>query len=129
MGVLTSPTSYSSTLANTTFTASDINLAANSTYWVVLEAQSGEFDWSWIASNTGTGIGFQNTWGNSNDAGATWFIYNIYPTQMRVSIASSSVPEPGPIILCSACAAASLLLRAMFRRHSRADDAAGTVQE
>src|SRR5439155_149315 len=31
------------------------------------------------------GAGFQNTWGQSADAGATWASYAIYPTQFLVS--------------------------------------------
>jgi hypothetical protein len=97
MGTLTSPGSYSSTLAETTFTSSGISVAANSTFWVVLKAASGEFDWSWTSSNSGTGAGFQDTWGSSFDGGTTWYCYSIYPTQMRVDAAVT--PEPTSIAL------------------------------
>src|SRR5262249_42151328 len=47
VGTLTTPASIPTTLSDVTFTASGLDLAANSTYWVVLKATSGSFDWSW----------------------------------------------------------------------------------
>jgi hypothetical protein len=85
VGMLTPPASYSSTLATTTFTASGIALAASSTYWVVLRADSGQFNWAWTNDNTGSGAGFQHTFGDTDDAGDTWFTFDIFPTQMRVT--------------------------------------------
>jgi hypothetical protein len=117
VGTLDSPSSYSSGLTATTFTTSGINLSANSNYWVVLKATSGEFDWAWTTDNTGTGAGFQGTWGNSSDAGSTWFTYGIYPTQMSVSVAPTAVPEPGSLALCGA-GAVVLLLQHRYRRWS-----------
>jgi hypothetical protein len=101
VGTLTSPSSYLGPLVETTFTASGITLAANSTYWVVLYATSGEFDWAWAANDSGTGIGFQDTWSQSSDGGNSWFTFvgpDSYPTQM---IVSASVPEPGSLTLLS----------------------------
>lgn len=95
VGALTSPSSYSSALAETTFTAHGVTLSANSTYWAVLRAGSGQFDWSWTADNTGKGIGFQDTWGESDDAGTTWFTDNTYPVQARVT--ADAVPETGTL--------------------------------
>jgi len=71
VGTLTSPSSYSTTLANTTFTSGSLMLAANTTYWLVLSATTGSFDWAWTTDNSGTGIGFQHVWGESEDAGDT----------------------------------------------------------
>jgi hypothetical protein len=100
VGTLTSPGTYSSTLSATTFGASGITLAGNSTYWVVLKATTGEFDWGWASNTGGSGVGFQHTWGSSDDAGVTWFTYDSYPTQMSVSVAApGAVPEPGSIAL------------------------------
>src|SRR6185369_1190291 len=81
----TAPAAYSSTAAATIFTTSGISLSANSTYWIVLQAGSGKFDWSWTADTSGDGAGFQRTWGQSLDAGATWATYAIYPTQFQVT--------------------------------------------
>jgi hypothetical protein len=61
-------------------------LAANTTYWVVVRPLSGQFEWAWTANNTGTGAGFQRTWGVSEDAGGFWWTQDIYPTQMRVVV-------------------------------------------
>ena len=86
LGTLMSPDSYSDILAETTFSASDdITLSPNSTYWIVLSADSGEFDWAWSSDNTGNGVGFLHTWGESDDAGATWFTLDTFPTQFSVT--------------------------------------------
>ena len=98
VGTLISPASYStSALADTTFTASGITLAANSTYWAVLKANTGEFDWSFTDDNSvtaGNGIGYQHTYGESDDAGTTWYTDDTDPQQMSVAAtAASPVPE------------------------------------
>ena len=96
VGTLTSPGSYSTGLSNTTFSSNGLTLSANSTYWIVLKAVSGEFDWAWTADNSGTGVGFQGIWGVSTDAGSTWYTYAVYPTQFSVTTtAASATPEPG----------------------------------
>jgi hypothetical protein len=96
VGTLTPPESYSSGLSNTTFSSSGLTLSANSTYWIVLKALSGEFDWAWTADNSGTGTGFQGTWGISTDAGGTWYTYAVYPAQFSVTTtAATATPEPG----------------------------------
>ncbi len=84
VGALTSPASYSSNLALATFGGNSIPLAANTTYWVVLQANSGSFDWAWSADDTGAGAGFLHTWGVSEDSGAFWWSYDRFPTQFSV---------------------------------------------
>ncbi len=59
VGNLNSPSSYSATLAATNFSTSGLSLAANTQYWVVLNANSGAFDWSW----TGVLMGVTSTFG------------------------------------------------------------------
>ena len=97
VGTLISPASYStSALTGTTFTASGITLAANSTYWAVLKANTGEFDWSFTGDNsvtTGNGLGYQHTYGESDDAGTTWYTDNTDPQQMSVA-ATVIAPVP-----------------------------------
>ena len=91
VGTLTSPTTYSATPTNATFTSTaGIALAANTTYWVVLSAPSGSYDWSWSSEETGTGIGFTDTWAETTDGGTTWFAYNSSPTQMKVIATATS---------------------------------------
>jgi len=85
VGTLLAPDGFSADLTQTIFLASDITLAPNSTYWIVLSADSGEFDWAWTSDNTGNGIGFLHTWGQSDDGGATWFTFDTYPTQFSVT--------------------------------------------
>ena len=105
---LTSPSSYSSTLANTVYSSSGITLSADATYWVVLKSLSGEFDWSWTTDNTGTGAGYQSVWGTTDDAGTTWYSYDLYPLQFSVDATalssastdpSSATPEPRTLLL------------------------------
>lgn len=103
LGLLTQVGTVAATPSAVTWTASGITLAANTTYWVVLRALSGTFDWSYTAAaaGAGSGAGYQNTWGVSDDAGASWFTYDSYPTQMNVALASSAaVPEPSSLALC-----------------------------
>lgn len=85
VGTLTSPASYSTTLAQTTFTGS-VSLSANTTYWVVLVPTTGTFSWAYTDDNTGTGTGFTGVWGQTSDSGTTWFSDDVYPLQMSVSV-------------------------------------------
>ena len=89
IGTLTSPASYSSSLASTVFTSGSLSLTASTTYWVVLKATTGQFDWSWAAADTGSGVGFQTSWAYSDDAGTNWWGDDTYPFQLSVA---ASVP-------------------------------------
>ena len=98
VGTLTSPSSYPSSDSNVTFTASGITLNSASTYWVVLKAlSSGEYAWAWTEDDTGSGIGFQHTWGYSDDSGSTWYTYDTSPQMMKVE--GSPVPVPPSLLL------------------------------
>jgi hypothetical protein len=79
-------------VAEATFTASDLVLAPDATHWLVVSAPDVAVEWGWSSDSSGTGDGFQYTWGASDDAGASWFSWAIYPTQMRV--VATPVPEP-----------------------------------
>jgi hypothetical protein len=99
VGVLDSPSNYSSSLAETTF-AGNVTLASNSTYWLVLKAASGQFEWGWTEDSIGSGVGFTHTWGASDDAGSSWFTTDIEPMQFSVTASpSTAVPEPAPTAL------------------------------
>ena len=82
----TAPAAYSSTPAAATFTASNLALTANTTYWLVLKANSGAFDWEWTND-----FSVLHDWGQSTDSGATWFTSDAYPFQFSVT---GTVPEP-----------------------------------
>jgi hypothetical protein len=84
VGTLTAPSSYSTSLASATFTASGIGLAASSTYGIVLSAPTGTFDWSWTSTDAGSGARPQDIWARSTDSGTSWFAFNSSPTQFRV---------------------------------------------
>lgn len=115
IAVLSSPSNYSSSVSPTVFTTSGITLSADSTYWVVLKSSSGSFDWAWTTDNTGTGSGFQDTWGITDDGGATWFTYDLYPVQFSVDAAAVATPEPGTAVLLIAGG----LLAAMLLRRTK----------
>ena len=85
VGTLASPSSFSATSADATFTGS-VALSAGTTYWVVLQATSGAFNWYWTDSTTGTGTGFTGEWSQSSNAGTTWFSDDNYPLQMQVLV-------------------------------------------
>jgi hypothetical protein len=84
IGTLTNPSSFSSTGANTTFTTTGIALAANTTYWIVLQSATGAYNWNWTSSDNGTGVGFQDQWSQSMDSGNTWFTTQGFPLMMQV---------------------------------------------
>jgi hypothetical protein len=100
LGTLTAPASYSSTLANTTFSVSGLTLAANTTYWVVLRATSGAFNWAWASDNTGTGVGFQHTYGETDNSGDTWYTFDTFPPQFTVT-ADASASSAGVLAFAS----------------------------
>jgi hypothetical protein len=103
-----SPASYSSSLTGTTFTASNVSLAANTTYWLVLKgAATGSFDWGWTND-----FSVLHDWGQSTDAGATWFTSDSFPFQFSVT---GSVPEP-TVLSVAAIGVVGLSLRRR-RRH------------
>jgi hypothetical protein len=86
IATLTPPASYSSTPAATTFSAGGVALEAGTMYWVVLRAQSGTFYWAWTADNSGSGVGFESVWDASEDAGASWYAFDVYPLQLKVTV-------------------------------------------
>jgi hypothetical protein len=97
VGALISPGSYSNTLATTSFAASGINLAANTSYWVVLSAPSGNFNWAWTDSLSGLGVGYTHTWAGSADAGGSWLTFQDSPQIMQVE--ANAVSEPATLWL------------------------------
>jgi hypothetical protein len=92
VGTLTSPASYSSgSFATAVFTASNMTLNANTTYWVVATANSGSFAWR-ESSSTGTGTGFLAANEQySGDGGTSW---SGGPTllQMQVNVVGPALP-------------------------------------
>ncbi len=82
---LTNPSTIPTALTADSFTSTGLALAANTTYWIVLAAPSGTYDWSWTADDTGSGTGFTDTWASSTDGGSTWFAYDSSPTQFNVT--------------------------------------------
>lgn len=116
IGTLTATSAYSSTLSDTTFTGSNLTLSADSKYWIVLSALSGELDWSYAADDNGTGTGFTDTYSESYDAGSTWYTFasnqnaGVYPLQMDIESAASgasATPEPTTasllLVSCGLC--------------------------
>ncbi|MBI1826585.1 MAG: hypothetical protein HY287_06230 [Planctomycetes bacterium] len=115
IATLNSPAGYSTSPAAATFTANGMALDPNTTYWVVLRILSGTFEWAWTADNTGSGAGFDPTWGVSEDAGAAWYTYDVYPTQFSVSVDATPVPTVSnwglSISALLVCCAGTILLR------------------
>lgn len=120
-GSLDLASTISTDLAAVTFSASGISLLADTTYWVVLRAESGEFQWSWANDNEGTGAGFQGIWSQSETAGADWFTIENYPLQMRVTTAS--VPEPASVVMLGLGVVGTAVIHRQGRR-LRADSRA-----
>ena len=103
LATLNSVSTLATTLRPQTWTSSGLSLSANSTYWIVLNALSGEVDWSYASDDAGTGAGFTDTWAASYDGGSSWFTYaslqnaGVDPLQMDIETsAAASVPTPEP---------------------------------
>lgn len=114
VATLTSPVTYSTSLASTIFASSGVTLTANSTYWIVLRAVTGRFDWAWTSNNSGTGVGFQHTWAVSDNAGSVWFSSDTFPTQFTITADTATVtavPEPTGLSLLAGSLAVGLLAR------------------
>jgi len=103
LSTLTSPASFPSAASPVTFTGSSYILSPNSMYWLVLQAPTGSFDWSWTEDNTGAGVGFLAQWAASDDAGGSWFTADSEPMQLRVlaDAVTPAVPEPGSFALAA----------------------------
>jgi len=61
----------------------------------VLKVLSGQYDWGYTDVITGSGIGFQHTFGYSEDSGSTWYAYDTYPFMMKVE----ATPVPPTVLL------------------------------
>lgn len=79
LGTFAPPSSIGSTLSVTDFSLSDVTLAANTNYWLVLHASVGTFNWGWTSDFT-----IMSDWAESTDSGSTWYSDNAYPFQYRV---------------------------------------------
>lgn len=97
VGALKAPASYTPQLSVATFTGNGLTLAAVGSYWIVLQASSGQYQWAFTEELTGLGPGFTPGWGITDNAGAKWFTAQSEPMQMQVL--AETVPEPGSMIL------------------------------
>ena len=119
LSTLTSPASFPNVASPVTFTGSSYILSSNSTYWLVLQAPTGSFDWSWTSDNTGVGVGFLAQWAASDDAGGSWITSDIEPMQFRVLAdpGTPAVPEPGSFTL-AALSMAGVVTALRMRKNS-----------
>jgi hypothetical protein len=87
-------------LQNIDFAGGGNALAANSTYWIVLQATSGVVAWGFPTDDNGTGIGFTDVWGETNDGGGSWTIHSVdQPDQAEVTADLVGAPEPSTLLL------------------------------
>jgi hypothetical protein len=113
IGTLDSPEEYPGAFAQVYFSGNGITLSPWSTYWVVLSAASGGYEWAWTEDSTGDGVGFQHTFAISFDGGATWpDVFAEQPQLMRVTAAT---PEPATLPVV---AFALGVIALVSRRHS-----------
>ena len=101
LGTFAAPSNFSASLATSTFSLAGLTLAANTDYWVVLHAPSGSFEWGWTDDFT-----VMNPWGESTNAGSTWFTDNAFPFQVSIDgsnapvvVADTSVALVGGVLL------------------------------
>ncbi len=104
LGALTAPAVFSSGISEASFGGNGLSLGRKSSYWLVLKALSGDFEWTWSNTSSGMGVGFSSNWGASDDAGASWFTGTSQPMMERISAdaVTSGVPEPSTIALLAA---------------------------
>ena len=119
LSTLSSPVSFPTVASPVTFTGSNYILSPNSTYWLVLKAPTGSFDWSWTEDSTGTGAGFLSQWAATDNAGGIWFTSDAQPMQFRVLAdpVNAAVPEPGSFTL-TALSIAGLISLLRGKRNS-----------
>jgi len=120
-GSLVSPGSFSFSLTPTEFSGANLPLTADTTYWLVLHATSGNFNWGWTDNNTGSGVGFVRTWASSDNAGATWMASDIDPMMMAVqaSPANGVAPEPGSFLLSATGTLFAIIVALFFHRFGK----------
>ncbi|MBI5759474.1 MAG: hypothetical protein HZA46_13220 [Planctomycetales bacterium] len=88
IATFTPPASFSSSLANATFTLSGLSLTASTDYWIVLHAPTGAYNWGWTSDFTVT-----QPWGESTDSGSIWFTDDAFPFQYSV-VGSTGTTTP-----------------------------------
>jgi hypothetical protein len=114
LGLLQLTSNLTSSLTPTSFSGNNLPLAANSNYWLVLQASAGDVEWAWTTSTSGSGVGFQHTWGATDDGGGSWITFAQDPMIFSVTAdpANSAVPEPNE---CFVVSAALVLFGSCFR--------------
>jgi hypothetical protein len=117
LGTLNSPgTIPLGTPDDLTFTASGIFLLANSSYWAVLRAPTGQLWWSYTEDPSGVGPGFSPMYTLSEDAGATWGeVVSFYPNQLQINADFAAIPEPASTLALGGLLASALGLRTRRR--------------
>ena len=97
--------SFPSSLSDTVFGGNNLPLAPNTIYWAVLRATSGDFSWAWTRDLSGSGVGYQGTWGFSDTAGTSWETFDTEAMQMRATADADADAVPGPLPLAGALSA------------------------
>jgi hypothetical protein len=92
LGSLVSTGGYGSSLSPITYTGS-LALTANTAYFAVLRATSGQFAWGYADNNIQFGVGASRRWASSTDSGANWSGATTEPYQMRATLEVAAVPE------------------------------------
>ena len=100
LSTLTSPASFPSVASPVIFTGSSYILSPNSTYWLVLRAPTGSFDWPWTEDITGASADFLAQWAASEMRGEAGHA-DSEPMQFRMlaDAVTPAVPEPGSFAL------------------------------
>ena len=89
----TSPASFSATLAEAEFVAdAGVRLSPNTTYWIVLAPESGQFEWAWTEDSSGAGPGFITDWASHDHGLGEWWFHDRYPIQMAVGVDADPCP-------------------------------------
>jgi hypothetical protein len=84
----TSPSVFTSSLANADFTLSNLSLTSNTNYWIVLHAPFGSYDWGWTSD-----AARMNGWATSTTAGTSWSTFTAQPLQYRITSGLASIGD------------------------------------
>ncbi len=115
IGTIGSTSAIGGSATDITFNPLGINLAANTTYWIVARTSgSGGYAWHLPSTLSGTGAAFNSAYSRSNNGGASWALGDSRNPPYYLQVQASDVPEPLTMMMSGL----GLTLLGLWRRRS-----------